>query len=223
MFTTERRSRTANLCARLGSHRHFCCSAPTASRLAAGSSHQDACIAACSTSPSQVERCLPRKPHSYDPKSRFPSPRHHQAGHSHSTHRRCIRQAPHTRFIHGSDPRAPTGSLLAPPEPARLDRWPRATVGPCQGQVRVTSSETSEAAIYRYSRSSGWWQRTTPSRSRTAHRAAGTTENPAVEWELTSPVRTPTATTITTISREQLPIHRKSVLGSAPAAAGVPQ
>lgn len=74
--------------------------------------------------------------------------------------------------------------------------WWRGTVYTCQDQEPVTTSETSETAIFRCSRSFVWWRRTMRSRSRTAHRAAGTTANPAVEWVLTNPVRVHTTTTI---------------------------
>ncbi len=82
----------------------------------------------------------------------------------------------------------------------RPDRTRPGTVRLCQDQIHGTSSTTSARAICRCSRSSAWWPRTTPSRSRTARRAAATTENPVVEWVLTGPVRT--HTTITTTSTD---------------------
>ena len=95
------------------------------------------------------------------------------------------------------DQRELRAAPVAPPD--RTLR--RATVALCHDHTRATTSTTSATAICRCSRSSVWWQRTTPSRSRTAHRVAGIMGNPAVEWVLTSPVRTHTTITPTTTDR----------------------
>ena len=83
-------------------------------------------------------------------------------------------------------------SSAKPPHTCR-----RATVAPCHVRTRATTSITSATATCPFSRSSVWWRRTTRSRSRTARHVAGTMGSPAVEWVLTSPVRTHTTITAT--------------------------